>query len=93
MVGENHEKLPHQKTDNKNLTNCLHGDNHIGLCQNPCPYRYKPTSSASDVKCSTFADKPFSSRFRRKRHVKSSISRLSDVLHFNIEAVGVEVHA
>gem|GEM_PF-2398361 len=83
----------HQTKDNKGYTNCTYGDSHIGLCQTPCPYGYKATSFASNQKCSTSADKPFSSRLRRKHLVKSRVKPLKNVLHFNMEAVGVESYA
>ena len=70
---------PHKTTDNKNHINHLHG--------------YKATSSASDVKCNTSTDKPVLSRVRRKRQADGSVKPLKNVLHFNIEAEGVEVHA
>ena len=85
------QNCPHTKTDNLGYTNCTQGDSHIGLCQTPCPY--KAASSASNQKCITSADKLVSSRLWRKRHAKSRVGRLSDVIHFEPEAVGVDVYA
>ncbi|MEM2953768.1 MAG: hypothetical protein QXU21_05795 [Candidatus Bathyarchaeia archaeon] len=87
------KNCPHQKTDNKDLPNCTRGENHIGLCQNPCPYVYEATSSASNQKCSTSVDKLVSSRVRRKRQAESPVKPSKNVLHFNIEAEGVEIYA
>ena len=44
------QNCPHQKTDNKDLLNCTKGDNHIGLCQNPCPYTQLDTTIDATVK-------------------------------------------
>ncbi|MCL6579106.1 MAG: hypothetical protein K6T73_06925 [Candidatus Bathyarchaeota archaeon] len=82
------KNCPYQKTDNKGLLNCIKGDSHIGLCQNPCPY--ETTASATEHECSTLANKHFSRLVRRKRRGLSSVQPVSNMLHFLIEAVGVE---
>jgi hypothetical protein len=89
MLGGNTMKnCPHQKTDNKGLINCIKGDGHIGLCQNPCPY--ETTASATEHECSMLANQRFSKAVLRKRRGKSSVQPVSNMLHFAIEAVGVE---
>ena len=82
------KSCPYQKADNKGLINCTKDDSHIGLCQNPCPY--KATSSATKHECSTSANKRFPRIIRRKRQESSSFQPASNVLHPVIEAKGVD---
>jgi hypothetical protein len=85
------QNCPHQKTDNKGLINCIKGDDHIGLCQNPCPY--KATASATMQNCTTFADKRFSGCFSGKKLEFCSIHVFFEVVQFFIEAEGDDCHA
>ncbi len=85
------QKCPYTKTDNKGYTNCTRGDSHIGLCQNPCPY--KATSSATMQNCTTLVDKRVSRRKWRKKPKSSLIQAFFEVVQNNIEAEGVEYYA
>jgi len=88
VKAKNMKNCPNQKTDNKGLINCTKGDSHIGLCKNPCPY--KATASATKHECSTLANKQFSRLVHRKSRELGSAQTVPNMLHFSIEAVGVE---
>jgi len=81
----------HAKQDNKGYTNCLKSDSTIGLCQQPCPYKLHHPLQNENVTHPLKRQRK--AAFAKRSCCLAAFTPQFNVLHFELEAVGVEFYA